>query len=526
MERKLILLCLILVSGCNDALITRDGSDEVVSLSSITNTSTIENEPKDISFSMSHSSTNLCSSTYLSAASTNTDVIPLENVTFSGTSSSCIATITPDLNKLGTSIISIIITYKAAKISESFSLTVSPPSPLFVPDSSFGTNSLYSFTKTDFCYTAETKLDLIGNLFYLFGTCTATGPKYARGFLKKITPTGMPDTTFNSTGEVVQDFGGAEDYPGRVYVEDTGKITTSYGSANLSGFYLIQMARVNANGTPDITFGGDGYIDSNLCGNYCWPSDFKKISNKYYVLARAASSENVILLRLLDDGSVDPNMTIRNFDPDPALHRLASVSLQFDGTHLYSFSQTDSSYETANMEDFVICKFDLDGNSVTAFGGTGCLVINGSNNVRRSSGRIILSDSSIYLTGFKNNIPFVTKLDKMTAATDTSFGTAGELSLPEVKKIVGSHLHPTLGLVLVSLFDDLGKDTFSFDVFKQTDGSRWPQNRLKTRYVGEVDPTIGYLPEALAVSGNTLFVSGYLNIAPYTMVTQKLKLQE
>ena len=526
MKQKLILLFLIIVSACNNALITSDGSDEVVNLSSIMNTNTIENEPKEISFSINHSSINLCSSTYLSVASTNTDLIPLENVTFSGTSSSCIAKITPGLNKQGISIISIIISYQAATISGSFSLTVFPPSPLFAPDNSFGTNSLYSFTKTDFCYTAETKLDLTGNLFYLFGTCTATGPKYARGFLKKITPAGTPDTTFNSTGEVVQDFGGSEDYPGRVYVEDSGKITSSYGSSNPSGFYLIQMARLNPNGTPDITFGGDGYIDDNLCGNYCWSTDFKRISNKYYVLARRASSDNLILLRLLDDGSIDPTMTVRDFDPDPAAHRIESVSLQFDGSHLYSLSQTDFQYEPTNMENFVLCKFDLDGNSIASFGGTGCLVINGSNNVKRSSGKILLSDNSIYLTGHKSNIPFVTKLDKITGAIVTSFGTAGELSLPEVKKIVGSHLHPTLGLILVSLFDDLGKDTFAFDVFKQTDGSRWLQNRLKERYVGEVDPTIEYIPEALAVSGNTLFVSGYLNVAPFTMVSQKVLIQE
>jgi len=335
--------------------------------------------------------------------------------------------------------------------------------------------------------------------------------------------------SFNGSGVKEITTGGMENYAGQFIIEESGKITGTYISGSPTYQYYVSLFRSLPDGTPDVSFGGDGYVEYNICGTICTALSLRKINNLYYVIAYEAGTNFVTLLRLEADGDLDPTMPVRKFDPDPnANYGIRAVELKFDGTYLYALYQTDWQYEPADDTDYVLCKFDLDGNSVLAFGGTGCLVIYANNSKTTTLALLTIDDStnSLFLSGFKNNVPVVTKLDRTTGAIVSGFGTDGNLFLSDYSRIVGLELHADLGLMTCGEYLDGGKKTYAIDLYKAQDGSKPQENRLKERFVGSVHATADFIPDNWIVKGQTIFVNGMLQDGAATVLNQKLKFND
>jgi uncharacterized delta-60 repeat protein len=71
----------------------------------------------------------------------------------------------------------------------------------------------------------------------------------------RLMSSGSPDTTFDSDGTATIDFGSLADLAGDAVLQPDGKIVVA-GSTQATG--EIAVARLNPDGSPDTTFGGDG----------------------------------------------------------------------------------------------------------------------------------------------------------------------------------------------------------------------------------------------------------------------------
>lgn len=521
-----ILLLLLFSISCNPAgklhlsFPVKPSVEQPLVISDITNIQAIENEAAEVTFSISNAQTNLCLTTFITLTSSNPIVVPATSFTLTGSNEACIATITPSLNQQGLTSLSVVI----AETRKTFDFNVGAPSPLLIAESAFGTNSVLAINKAYWSWTDLSVIAPDGNLLLFSGTENQPGPKYAEAILTKLdSVTGASVNSFNTTGEKKIDFGGAYDYPADLMYEDDGKLTGLAISENIFGHYRINMFRTLANGTLDPSFGTSGYSDIDVCGIYCFANKFLKLNGKYYVAANDAGYEDVVLFRLNEDGSRDTSMVISRFDPTPFYQLILSTGLVTDGTHLYALYVTDWQRQPG-IENYILCKFDLDGVRVPAFGTAGCLTIMGNNTAAYKSGRLVLdpTSNSLYIGLMSNNLPGVAKVSTLTGALDANFGSAGVLALNEVKLLVDLKIHQEYGLMILSEYLAGARKTYAIDLYKKTDGARWPQNKLANRYIGMLDPLIDFLPQSWAMTANSIYVTGLVLNAPVPMSTQKL----
>jgi uncharacterized delta-60 repeat protein len=71
----------------------------------------------------------------------------------------------------------------------------------------------------------------------------------------RLMPNGSPDPTFDGDGTATIDFGSLADLAADAVLQPDGRIVV-VGSTQATGD--IAVARLNPNGSPDTTFGGDG----------------------------------------------------------------------------------------------------------------------------------------------------------------------------------------------------------------------------------------------------------------------------
>jgi uncharacterized delta-60 repeat protein len=77
---------------------------------------------------------------------------------------------------------------------------------------------------------------------------------------------GSLDSSFDGDGKVTTDFAGDYDRVESVAIQNNGKIVTA-GFARVSGTNDFALARYNADGALDTTFGGDGKVTTDFAGS-------------------------------------------------------------------------------------------------------------------------------------------------------------------------------------------------------------------------------------------------------------------
>jgi uncharacterized delta-60 repeat protein len=90
----------------------------------------------------------------------------------------------------------------------------------------------------------------------------------ALGVLLVLTAMAAPgdlDPTFDGDGKVTTDFGG-DNLGYAVAVQPDGKIVVA-GHSNSGGTYDFAVARYNADGSPDTTFGASGVVTTDFGGD-------------------------------------------------------------------------------------------------------------------------------------------------------------------------------------------------------------------------------------------------------------------
>jgi uncharacterized delta-60 repeat protein len=123
-------------------------------------------------------------------------------------------------------------------------------------DSSFGTGGRVFINNISI---NAAKIQADGNIV-VAGSTVVSGE--AHFGLARITPTGVFDTAFGTSGRVSTNFGEL-DIAQALVLQSDGKMIAA-GTSSASGNSDFALARYNANGSLDTTFGGDGKVTTNI----------------------------------------------------------------------------------------------------------------------------------------------------------------------------------------------------------------------------------------------------------------------
>lgn len=232
-------------------------------------------------------------------------------------------------------------------------------------DPAFGTGGI---TITDISGTSDIISDLLirpdGKIVTV---CSHSVPMGWSVMLARYTTAGVLDSTFGTNGVVISDFGGTLEF---AY---TGALTVSGGIVVCgSSDDKMMMARYLENGTLDSSFDGDGVlIDAT------WESDpgfamTQQPDGKVLVYGQRneGNGKNISMRRLNADGTLDTSWdgdgyTMTNV---PGANDLASsASIQPDGKVLVCGSMGPIN----SFEGMVVIRYNADGSLDTGFNSTG-----------------------------------------------------------------------------------------------------------------------------------------------------------
>jgi uncharacterized delta-60 repeat protein len=141
---------------------------------------------------------------------------------------------------------------------------------------------------------------------------SATGAGYDFSLLR-FNSDGTTDNSFGSSGVVLTDFGGSTDEAYAVLVQPDGKIVVAgKGMATYTddpSTYDFAVARYNANGTPDNTFGVGGKV----------LTDLGSLSSDFACAAALQADGKIVLAGYTSDGVGAPDFAIARYNSNGTL---------------------------------------------------------------------------------------------------------------------------------------------------------------------------------------------------------------
>ncbi|MGW0707064.1 calcium-binding protein [Streptomyces sp. NPDC002643] len=189
-------------------------------------------------------------------------------------------------------------------------------------------------------------------------------------------PDGSRDTSFGGgNGEVLTDFEGGDDLAQGVAVQPDGKIVVvgrhQETDDEFAGCCWFTVARYNADGTTDTTFGGgDGWVSPGLAGG-AEDAAGVAVQPDGKIVAGARAGGEFAVVRYLTDGTPDSSfggdgVVTTSLSDDPAVGATArDLALQTDGKIVMVGDVGRTSF------DFALVRYHPDGSLDTTFGGDG-----------------------------------------------------------------------------------------------------------------------------------------------------------
>lgn len=202
------------------------------------------------------------------------------------------------------------------------------------PDASFGTGGMLL---TDFGGPGDFALALA---IQSDGKIVAGGEVFVGGLedfaLARYQRNGRLDTSFGSGGKVTTDFDGGDDSIRAVLVQKDGKIV-AIGPVFAFGLYQFGLARFNADGSLDSSFGTEGKVTTSFTGLLDRPAAAVLQKDGRIVVAGSTGfmeSLNFAVARYNRDGTLDAEFGVggkMTTDFDGMLDEANAVAIQRDG---------------------------------------------------------------------------------------------------------------------------------------------------------------------------------------------------
>ena len=240
---------------------------------------------------------------------------------------------------------------------------------------------------------------------------------------------GSLDNSFGTNGIVVTDFGGNDEANSVLWQAD-GKIVVS-GYTDKGGFgHYDALARYNANGTLDDTFGNNGIL-SIWRGFYTEYAYASTLQTDGKILVAGYSNGDFSLVRLMNDGAFD-----NTFAPDgrvitPSIGTAKTVGIQSDGKIVVG------GYTVFAPSDYELVRYNTDGTIDKMFGTKGIVTTNFNSYGGLSHDEVhsmaFQPDGKILLAGRTINSDFNHNYSVARYNTDgtldTSFGGVGKITI-------------------------------------------------------------------------------------------------
>ena len=232
------------------------------------------------------------------------------------------------------------------------------------------------------------------------GKIVVVGERVINGWfdfsIHRINSDGAMDIGFGQAGMVLIDFGGFNDISSAVEIQEDGKILVAGSAAN-----DLAVARLNSDGNPDESFGGDGKVTTNLTG-YFGPRDASmtlQTDGKIIVAVSPISLVNFLrdgaIIRYNQDGSLDASFSddgLTVYGMSGVDETINDLACQADGKIVVG-----GSTRINGTSDFAIRRFTPGGILDAGFGNGGDVITHfGSNEAIKA---LVLTNDKIYAAG-------------------------------------------------------------------------------------------------------------------------------
>lgn len=242
-----------------------------------------------------------------------------------------------------------------------------------------------------------------------------------------IAPPGTADTTFGGTGRVIEGHGGHGGNLVSAAAQADGK-TVAAGFTHSGTSFDFLVVRYNTNGTPDTTFGTGGFFTFSLAAGTDNASDLV-IQPDGKILVCGTASNDFALIRLNANGTLDTTFDGDGIVLTPVLAATdvaRDLALQSDGKivlagYAGNGSNDDFAIVRYNPDGSLDTTFDTDGKVTTAVG-TGA---DQANSIAITSGGLIVAAGSAS-NGL--NLDFALVRYTSSGSLDTTFDTDGKVT--------------------------------------------------------------------------------------------------
>ena len=230
------------------------------------------------------------------------------------------------------------------------------------------------------------------------------------------------DPTFGSGGKVTTDFGG-DDQAFALALQPDGKIVAA-GSSTQN----FALARYNADGSLDATFGSGGKVTTNF-GLVLTLAHALALQPDGKIVVAGESNVNFALARYNPDGSLDATFgtggkVITDFG---GIDRARALALQPDGKIVVA----GESAPFTGLSDFALARYNPDGSLDASFGTGGKVTTDFGGTADRADALALQPDGKIVLAGGSSSVSasvdFALARYNPDGSLDASFGTGGKV---------------------------------------------------------------------------------------------------
>jgi uncharacterized delta-60 repeat protein len=282
------------------------------------------------------------------------------------------------------------------------------------------------------------------------GKIVAAGDSNGGFTVARYTPAGALDTSFNKTGDVALTFDRARQsaHLGGVAVDGSGRIVVAGVSSTVKGLE-IALARLNSNGSLDTTFGTKGMVLTAVAGSPAINAlviqpDGKLLVAGWTNIGGYSWSDVAVLARYNANGTLD-----RSFGQGGVVTAaLGAVGTDFWAVALQSDGRIvagGEEYPAASNNSLVaVARFNPNGSLDTSFGSGGQVTTSIAGNYAEVHAVLVQSDGRIVAAGTvlggtqstpQNNDEAALVRYDASGNLDPSFGTGGITVTPTPESI-------------------------------------------------------------------------------------------
>jgi uncharacterized delta-60 repeat protein len=246
---------------------------------------------------------------------------------------------------------------------------------------------------------------------------------------------GTLDTTFGTRGKVIQLIGTSHDGGNSLAIQSDGKILLGGSCKNGSNIDFC-IARFNFDGTLDTTFGSSGKVIQPIGSSHDWGRSLVIQPDGKILLGgdcKNGSNKDFCIARFNSDGTLDTTFGTRGKVIQPIGSdddRGESLAIQPDGKILLGgYCNIGDNYN----KDFCIARFNSDGTLDTSFGSSGKVIQPIGSSIDEGYSLAIQPDGKILLRGScdnGSNLDFCIARFNSNGTLDTTFGFSGKVIQP------------------------------------------------------------------------------------------------